>query len=142
MSASSRESNLARFREALAQVNSEFFLTVKERRSLCIKIQEFKVVEGRYSSFDPAREKELFSLQKDQLKALSLKELLAFSIIMEDQAQALAPGGYPSWSQFIHLATPQKEIFEMINPLLLKIRSPELFSKLNLTSEFIFLRDF
>lgn len=142
MSHSSRESNLAQLREALAQVNSEFFLNVKERRALCIRIQEFKVIEGRFSSYDPAREKELFLLQKDQIKELTLKELLAFSLIMEDQAMAMAPGSYPAWSQFIHLVAPNKETIEMINPLLLKLRSSELFSKLPLSTEFSFLRDF
>jgi chorismate mutase len=141
MSLSSRESSLAQLREALAQLNSELFLTIIERRSLCIKIQEFKETGGRFSSYDPTREKEVFTLHVDEIKKLTLKELLAFSLLMEDQAQAYAPGSYPSWSQCTHLIHSQKELIEMINPLLLKFRSLELFSKLNLSSEFIFLRD-
>lgn len=142
MSPSSRESNLAQLREALAQLNSELFLSISERRAICIKIQEFKEIEGGFSSFDPEREKEVFRLHLAQLKELGLKEILAFSLIMEDQAQAFAPGSYPSWSQKVHLQEPQGQLFEMVNPLMLKFRSPELFSKLELTSEFSFLKDF
>lgn len=142
MSPSSRESNLAQLREGLAQLNSEFFLTVSERRSLCLKIQEFKDNEGRYSHYDPNREKEVFQLLTPHFKDLSLKELLAFSLIMEDQAMAMAPGSYPSWSQMIHVQEGKRDLSEMINPLLLKMSHPELFSKLKLSTDFTFLKDF
>lgn len=142
MSPSSRTSNLEQLREALLQANSELFLTIQERRALCVKIQGLKDLQGSYSSFDPAREKEVFTLHLEALKALTLKEALAFSLVMEDQAQALAPGAYPSWSQAVHLTKKQGHLFEMINPLLLKTRSPELFTKLDLTSDFLFLKDF
>lgn len=141
MSPSSRESNLAQLREALAQLNSELFLTLGERRRLCVRIQEYKVQEGNYSHFDPEREKELFSLFHSQLKLLSLKETLAFSLIMEDQAMAMAPGSYPTWSSKIHLASSSGEIFEMINPLMLKVSRPEFFKRLTLSPEFSFLND-
>src|SRR5688500_17894901 len=114
MSHSFRESDLAQLRESLAQLNSEFFLLIGERRNLTVKIQEYKEATGRYSHYDPDREKEIFSLFQAQLKACSIKELLAFSLIMEDQAMALAPGSYPAWSQMTHITTPKREIFEMI----------------------------
>ena len=139
---SSRESNLAQLREALAQRNSEFFLNLGERRALSLQIQELKDDLGQYSHYDPAREKEVFELLKKEINELSLKELLAFSLIMEDQAMAMAPGSYPTWSQFTHLNNPKREIFEMINPLLLKVSRPELYSKLTFTPEFQFLQDF
>jgi chorismate mutase len=142
MTASSRASDLAQFRERLAQLNSELFLTVKERRNLCIKIQGLKSSAGTYGAYDPDREKELFSVMQEQFKELSLKELLAFSLVMEDQAMAMAPGSYPSWSQHVHLNGPSHELVAMINPLLLKQRSPELFKKLTLSPEFNFLKDF
>lgn len=141
-SRSSRESNLAQLREALAQKNSEFFYNLGERRSLCLKIQELKDDQGRYSHYDPAREKEVFELLKNEINELTLKELLAFSLIMEDQAMAMAPGSYPAWSQKIHLINPRPDLFEMINPLLLKVSRPELYSKLTLASEFQFLQEF
>lgn len=142
MSPSSRESDLSQLREALAQLNSEYFLTIKERRNLCVKIQEFKETKGRYSHYDPERERDIFQLFTAQLKASSLKELLAFSLIMEDQAMAMAPGSYPTWSQFSHLANPKKELYEMVNPLILKISHPDFFNRLTLSAEFAFLKDF
>jgi chorismate mutase len=142
MSPSSRESELAQLREALAQLNSEFFLTIAERRSLTVKIQEHKGATGRFSHYDPDREKELFSLFRKELESSSIKELLAFSLVMEDHAMAMAPGSYPQWSGRIHLSSHVTELFEMINPLMLKIARPDFFSRLSLQKEFIFLKDF
>lgn len=142
MSPSFRESKLAELREALAQLNSELFLTLKERRAIVLKIFEQKQVSGPYPHYDPEREKEVIALLKEEMKNISLKELLAFSLIMEDQAQSMAPGSYPSWSQGIHLAKFDKEIHEMINPLILKIAHPHFFEKLALSPDFAFLKDF
>ena len=142
MSRSSRESELAQLREALAQLNSEFFLTIAERRNLTVKIQEFKGSTGRYSHYDPDREKEIFALFQGQLKNLTIKELLAFSLIMEDHAVAMAPGSYPAWSNHVHIANQKSELYEMINPLLLKVSRPEIFNRLTLSQEFSFLKDF
>ena len=76
MSHSSRESELAQLREALAQVNSEYFLTLNERRAITLKIQERKGASGRYSHYDPDREKEIFTLFSAELKNLTMKEVL------------------------------------------------------------------
>jgi len=137
MSHLSQESKIAQLREALAQLNSELFLTIGERRSLALKIQDLKTGPN----YDPERENALFIQLNDQIKSLSTKELLAFSLIMEDQATAMAPGSYPSWSQCIHLNHKKGDLVEMINPLLLKHAHPSLFAKLSLTAEFKFLYD-
>lgn len=144
MSHSSRESELAQLREALAQMNSEFFLTLSERRALTLKIQELKKPNTltRYAHFDPEREKEIFTSLKSQLSQLSIKELLAFSLVMEDQATAMAPGSYPGWSNFVHIMQPKRELYEMINPQLLKIARTDFFNRLTLSPEFSFLKDF
>jgi len=142
MSPSSRESNLAQYREAILQLNSEFFLMLSERRSLSLKIQELKNTSGRYSHFDPEREKLLFQHMKDEMKGSTIKELLAFSLMMEDQAMAMAPGSYPTWSSGVHLTEPSRELYSMINPVLLKACHPELFNRLALSSEFSFLKEF
>ncbi len=142
MSPSSRESELTQLREALAQLNSEFFLTLAERRSLTVRIQEIKGNSGRYSHYDPDREKEVFGLIKVQLKNLTIKELLAFSLVMEDHAMAMAPGSYPAWSNLVHLNNPKHELYEMINPLLLKVCLPDLFPRISLATDFSFLKDF
>lgn len=117
-------------------------MMLSERRAVALKIQELKDHNGRYSHYDPEREADLFKTLAAEVKELSLKELLAFSLIMEDQATAMAPGSYPSWSQSCHLAEPSKDLAGMVNPLLLKVRHPELFSRLKLTAEFAFLKDF
>lgn len=141
MSPSSRASDLEQLREALLQANSEFFFNLSERRKLCIAIQELKGATGRFSHYDPEREKVVFAHFKAQLCALSLRELLAFSLVMEDHALAMAPGSYPNWSQRYHLGSVSKEIHEMINPLMLKVSHPDIFARLELTSEFHFLKD-
>jgi chorismate mutase len=141
MSPSSRASDLEQLREALLQSNSEFFLTLSERRKLCIAIQEVKGATGRFSHYDPEREKIVFNHFKPQLSTLSLRELLAFSLVMEDHALAMAPGSYPAWSQRYHLSSPPKDLHEMINPLMLKISHPDMFARLDLVAEFHFLKD-
>ncbi len=142
MSHSSRESNLEQLREVLAQANSELFLLLSERRKICVRVQEFKNPRQGYSHYDPQREKLVFDRFLTELKSLSLRELLAFSLVMEDQAQAFAPGSYPSWSMKSHLREASYEVFEMINPLILKLAHPEIFSRLKLSSEFDFLKQF
>jgi chorismate mutase len=141
MSPSSRASDLEQLREALLQTNSEFFFTLSERRKLCIAIQELKGATGRFSHYDPEREKIVFTHFKTQLATLSLRELLAFSLVMEDHALAMAPGSYPNWSQRYHLTSAPKEIHDMINPLMLKVSHPDIFARLELTAEFHFLKD-
>ncbi len=141
MSPSSRASELEHLREGLLQANSEYFFNLAERRKLCISIQEVKGTTGRFSHYDPEREKIVFTHFKQQLSSLSLRELLSFSLVMEDHALAMAPGSYPAWSQRYHLTTPPKDLHEMINPLMLKISHPDMFGRLELTPEFHFLKD-
>jgi chorismate mutase len=142
MSHSSRESNLAQFRELLLQVNTQILQLIVDRRNACLRIQELKGESGRFSHYDPDRELVVFNHLQDDLKTLSIKELLAFSLVMEDQAMAMAPGSYPTWSLGSHLTEPAKDFFGMINPLLLKTTHPNLFNRLSLNSEFAFLKDF
>jgi chorismate mutase len=143
MSRSSLESSLSQYREALLQINSQLFLTLKDRRSLSLKIQELKNSRiGTYSHFDPEREVLSFRIMSEHLKLLTIKELLAFSLIMEDQAMAMAPGSYPAWSTKVHVANPSSDFYTMINPLLLKETHPELFKHLTLLVEFSFLKQF
>ena len=140
MSLSSRTSNLSRYRESLLQLNSEILISILERRRICLKIQEAKSGSGIYPHYDQQRELEVFELQKEALSKLSMKELLSFSLMMEDQAMALAPGSYPSWSSKVHLAKEEGQLFEMINPLLLKVTHSEVFNRLELKPDFDFLR--
>jgi chorismate mutase len=142
MSPSSRESELSQLREALAQSNSELLLTISDRRKLCLRIQGLKEKLTSYSHYVPEQEKKVFEQFASQMKDLTMKELLAFSLIMEDQAQALAPGSYPNWSARIHLSAAEPDLYEMINPLLLKKTHQEIFNRLKLQPDFSFLKDF
>jgi chorismate mutase len=142
MSPSSRESNLQQYREALLQINTQIFLMISERRALSVKIQGMKESSGRYSHFDPERELAVFEQLKEEMKALTIKELLGFSLIMEDQAMAMAPGSYPVWSSGVHLIEAAREPYAMINPILLKITHPDLFNRLSFNSDFSFLKQF
>jgi len=142
MSLSSRESELSLLRESLAQVNEQLFLIIQKRRSVTLKIQDFKDSSGRYPFYDPKHEKKIFLHFMEELKKLSMKELLAFSLIMEDQAMAFAPGTYPVWSEHVHLTRYSQNLFEMINPLMLKMAHPDFFHRLEFSEEFSFLKDF
>ncbi len=142
MSLSSRESKLIQHREALLHLNTQIFLLISERRALSVKIQGLSGATGRYSHFEPENEVAIFDQLKNELGSLTVKELLGFSLIMEDQALAMAPGSYPAWSSGVHLNEPSRDIYTMINPLLLRCTHLELFNRLNLNPEFSFLKQF
>lgn len=139
---SSQEFKLADLRGRLSEVNFKLFLTLDERKILCQQIQDLKPKTGPFSHYDPQREGQIFQEQQDQLKKLSLRELLAFSLMMEEHAQGQQPNSYPAWSTGNHLKVQSGQLLTMINPLLLKFARPDDFIKLQLNSHFIFLREF
>lgn len=138
----SRESKLTELREALEKLNSEFFQAVSLRRETAIQIQKLKSSKEEFPNFDPQREIDVFRKFQKELASLTEKELLSFSLIMEDQAMSLRPDSYPTWSHFVHLSSHNSRLYEMINPMILKIVRPNLFNSLSLSSEFSFLKDF
>jgi chorismate mutase len=142
MSPSSQESKLQELRDHLAEVNFRFFLTLDERKQICEKIQACKLKVSSHPHYDPSREKIIFQQLQTQLRSLALRELLAFSLIMEEHAQTGTSGAYPQWSLGVHLATPVQTLTGMINPLLLKVVRPDDFSQLQLNTDFSFLKDF
>ena len=121
-------------RQELEALNAQFFSLLDQRR-LCVKaIQQCKEVKGAYAYFDPQREVELFENFHTELLALSLEELLAFSLLME--SHSAFDDRYPRWSQRTHLAQTSGELFEMINPLLLSTVKKKLYKKLVLHVNF------
>lgn len=142
MSHLSLESKFIKLRSDLEKWNSELFKILTFRRNVAIEIQKLKESKGHYQNFDPQREIEVFKKFENQLMTLSEKELLAFSLVMEDQAMALESDNYPAWSRFVHLSSHKNELFEMINPTILKVIRPNAFNRLLLTPEFSFLKDF
>jgi len=143
MSPLSPISNLDNLRAEISLLNKELFSLLDKRQNACHQIQEQKALEGIHSAYDPKREFEIFEHFSVAIKNLSLKELTAFSLIMEAHAEGRKPQSYPQWSKKVHLQKMHEdELFHLINPLLLKAKSPELFNQLNLSSDFIFLKDF
>lgn len=131
------QANLSKLRFQLAQLNTQLFEIIKERAELTHQLQRAKG-EALTTHYDAQREKQLFSEHKSAFDQLSLRELAAFSLIMESQAGA--PVLYPAWSEGIHLVGANGGGLEsLINPLLLKTSQPELFKRLKLKTDFSFL---
>jgi len=143
MSPLSQASNLEKLRAEISALNQEFFSLLEKRNLVCQEIQQQKNLQGIHAAYDPRREFEVFESFLPPIQALSLKELLAFSLLMEAHAEGKKRESYPQWSQKVHLQNmPSEELFHLINPLLLKANKPELFNQLNLSADFIFLKDF
>ena len=130
--------DLTKLREALDQLNKQWFSLVQERRELVSQIQSVKLV-GSLPHFDYDRESALFSDLLKLLAPLHLKELLAFSVLME--AHAGSPERYPAWSEGVHLAELPLKDFHRINPVLLKAVHPDLFKTLRIAPDYTFLLD-
>lgn len=137
MSVSSHD--LQELRSELDGINQQLIDLVKVRRNVVTQIQKQKPRHGgSFASYDSEREWSLFVRLKPQLEQLTLKELLAFSLLMEEQAGA--PVRYPEWSETIHLVSNANAIEHRLNPLLVKLLWPAQFEALNLSAQFSFLR--
>lgn len=131
---------LKQLREALGGINSELFELLQRRRDVVDQIQSLKpMAPAGWASFDAQREADFFQSMHDELMALSMKELLAFSLIMESHAGS--PARYPAWSEGVHLLEIPAQDFHRINPLLLKEVHPEVVKGLRLRPSFGFLYD-
>ena len=129
---------LTELRVALDQVNQQWLSLVQRRRELVGQIQAAKQ-KNSLPTFDHSREASLFAASAVVLAPLHLKELLAFSLLME--AHAGSPENYPAWSEGVHLTELPLKDFHRINPVLLKLVRPELFQTLQIAPDFAFLRD-
>jgi chorismate mutase len=130
---------LHELRESLAELNLKLFADIKERRFLVNEIQQSKASpKVDFSSYDSARENELFAHMRHELNELNERELLAFSLLME--AHAGAPEQYPAWSSGVHLLEAPQAVIHKLNPLIVKLLWPATFDALKLTTHFSFLR--
>lgn len=123
-------------RKALLKLNDTLFKTMLQRKSVVHKIQKEKHLVNQ-NVFFPERECELFN-NLPQIKNLSIKQLLAFSLIIEDDARSFCHS-YPAWSERIHIKVISNELIEQINPILLKAYDSKYFFRLSLTSDFDFI---
>jgi len=89
--------SLPKLRSDLEQINQELFKIILHRREVVEKIQSFKSKDGDFPFYDEKREKELFEKIQADLEKLTPKELLAFSLLIESQAQIGDERNYPSW---------------------------------------------
>ncbi|MEX0797881.1 MAG: hypothetical protein WEB87_04400 [Bacteriovoracaceae bacterium] len=128
-------------RNKLECANQDLFKALLNRRALAQNIKERKSAL-KLSDYDPKREAKLFLSHENCLRQLSLKELWAFSLVMEAQAGEC----YPKWSEQEHLAlNGDKEngfkIENKINPLLVLIFHPDKLNVDLLKKDFQFLSE-
>lgn len=122
-------------RKELKTLSEEFFLFLEQRRSLVSSIQATKDNSKQYFCFDPKYEATLFTKQSESLSKLSLKELYAYSLILEDHAN-VSNGSYPEWSIQPHLDEKNHEQMSGINPILLAVTHKDLYDQLLINDEF------
>ncbi len=136
-------SHLPQLRSELLDLNRMMFSLWAQRKKRVSEIQQLKNINLRlkeFAHFDPDREWQLIQSLSRQIHQLSMKEVWAFSLLIEEHAG----GGtyYPEWSRGIHLQEFNGTMEQMINPLLLKKVHPQLFSALPLNQTFQFLAEF
>jgi chorismate mutase len=134
-------SSLDSLRSELNQLNYQMVDLLAKRKQMVHQIQEEKIHLGK-PVFSPARENELFKKFQEQLQSLSVKELLIFSLVIEEDAHSFS-SSYPAWSEGEHLQNDSSNnLAEQINPILLKVILPGEFEKLSLKADFDFIRNF
>jgi chorismate mutase len=136
MSRSSQEFNFRELRKKLSDLTLDILELMDRRRVIALSIQQLKSEHPGFYRFDPERELEIFKHFSAVLANKSIKELLSISLMIEDHAQQGESHSYPAWSSQIHLEGVHSELFGQINPLLLKLVRPDLFSQLPLREEF------
>ena len=126
---------LSVFRKQLLELN-QLILNLYRRRSRVLNDLMLYKKDHRYPTWDLAQEVKVYFDLKDDLEEFDLEELLSFSLMIE--SQAIKAGGleYPRWSQRVHLKEYHGELFEMVNPVLLRVTRPEMFHKLRLSPLF------
>jgi hypothetical protein len=133
--------DLFQLRSQLTELNRMMFSLWNQRRQKVAQIQAAKGTgASSYKHYDPKYEQSLFYSFSRQLKAMSPKEILALSLLMEDHAGAGEM--YPEWSAGVHLNTPGHSLHHRTNPLLIALRDKNDFFALPLNDSFKFLSEF
>ena len=137
------QNHLELLRVKVLELNHQMFSLIRERRLIVNQIQSLKPTEGSFPYFDSKREILLFEKLASDLKMLSLKELLSFSVLMEGQADPAGVGLYPQFSSGDHLEQKNRMgLIELINPILLHFYNSELEKQLSLKKEFRFFEKY
>jgi chorismate mutase len=122
--------NLEEHRFNLEELTQTFLETWISRKELVGQITALK----KSGNFDPIQERALFNEFSSILKKFEVEELLSFSLMMQSHVRTY--GKYPNWFQGEHLNMEPEFIFERINPILLEKTRPDLYNKLELSTEF------
>lgn len=130
---------MKKLRTQIESINQKIAQLFSERKGLVRAIVAQKNKEG-VCSYDPSRECFVFEQLKPFFLEMDTGELLSFSILMESQVASSGVDDYPRWSLGEHLADEPKELSHRINPFILKIARPKVFSKLPLREGFQFTR--
>jgi chorismate mutase len=129
-------SQIQSLRFEIAKINNNILTLILERKNilnLMIKNKENETSNNFYPFYDCEREWDVFKEHHLLLRQMSLKEALAFSLVMEEQISTEDKNLYPQWSEKIHLnKTHLNLIPEMINPLLLYHVDPIAYFQLHL----------
>lgn len=136
-------SDINQIRSQLMDLNRMMLSVWQQRKKRVHEIQNLKTAKpllAEFKHYDPHQEWNLFLGLSRPLKQLSQRELLSLSLLMEDHASA--PGLYPEWSRGIHLKSFKSELNQMINPLLIKLIDPKIYTALPLKESFNFLSEF
>lgn len=126
---------LESMRESLSKLSQDLLKSILKRKEIVKDIQQLKDQSEKFYAFDGEQERKLFVKFKNALSQLSLKELLAYSLLIEDHA-CVEVGAYPQWSQGIHLESNQTSLSGMVNPILLATIYKDEYDKLPLNDEF------
>lgn len=128
------QNNISDLRDDVLKLNKQLFQLMQSRKKVIASIQITKK-SSSVSGFDAKREWEVFQLLSDELNAQDMNELFLFSFLMETQVG----GDYPKWSQCAHLRNSTDELFEKVNPLLLKLVKNEYYKRLKLIDSYEYL---
>ena len=127
--------SLTNLREQLKDLTQQYFQLINFRKALVAKIQKTKPQDKKYFAFDPFQEKQIFKLQKEHLQNMSPRELLAYSLIMEEHA-SVTINAYPQWSQGEHISGQNMDLLSYVNPILLAVVHKEKYDELPLNEQF------
>ena len=121
--------DLTLLRQDLSKLNKEILTLFNLRTLKVAEIQNLKLDQG-LSLWSPEQEYILF---KDLVESLnpSVNQCLLISLTIEEQSLE----GYPRWSQGAHLEHEPSTLMELINPILLFVKSKSEYQKLKLKTE-------
>lgn len=126
---------LSILRSELEEINNSLFSCLENRSKLVYEIQKIKG-EFNKAVYDKSRELELFKRESEKLSKLNNKQLLIYSLLIENDANQF-DGTYPAWSSMEHLEScSQKSLSELTNPMLLALFDKKSYSSLNIKPNF------